>query len=354
MAAYGRFDFLWRVLPLTFSAFGLLAPQTICAAERNWCEVLSIQGRSSLPLIASTLRERQNQPPSPLPRVHTEGTLPHQGIYDESIAAKKDLPVMLDAALAWHITADVAWLAMAQQYLLAWVETYQPSYNPIDETGFDALIDTYAIIRDTFSSTERARITQFLERWAQGYLRSIDEQNQSKIWINNWQSHRVKLLTLIATALDDHTLFEAARTLFQKQLTVNIAKTGETEDFEDRDALHYVVYDLQPLVQAALAAQRRGEDWYHWTTPDGASLEKAVAWLTPYVSGQKNHEEFVNTHVRFDLIRLHAGEKGFSGLFDPHVAAPLYWFASLLDPTLGPLAKGLSNTPPPFVALCGL
>ncbi|MCP9320619.1 hypothetical protein KBX73_12705 [Acetobacter persici] len=90
---------------------------------------------------------------------------------------------------------------------------------------------------------------------------------------------------------DNHMLFEEIRSLFQKQGAINIAKTGE---------------------------------------------------------------EFVNTHVRFDLIRLHAGEKGFSGLFDPYVAAPLYWFASLLDPTLGALARCLSDMPPDSAALYGL
>ncbi|WP_042063084.1 alginate lyase family protein, partial [Acidomonas methanolica] len=74
----------------------------------------------------------------------------------------------------------------------------------------------------------------------------------------------VKLVTMMAVALDDTLLFDAARTLFRAQIAANIAPDGETLDFRERDALHYVVYDLQPMVQAALAARTRGEDWYRW------------------------------------------------------------------------------------------
>lgn len=305
-------------------------------------------------MVLAALRFRQDQPPSPLPHVHTEGILPHQGIYDASMAAKKDLPIMQDAALAWRVTGEANWLALARRYLMGWVGTYRPGYNPIDETGFDTLIETYAIIKDVLPEQERAHVHQFLEDWAHGYLQSIDERNHRTIWVNNWQSHRVKLVTLMAVALDDPELFNAARQLFQRQIAANINPNGETQDFGDRDALHYVVYDLQPLVQAALAAQRRGEDWYHWRTAEDASLEKAVAWLTPYVSEERTHEEFVHSHVRFDAMRAQAGLKGFTGLFDPHAAAALYWLASRVDPALEPLARSLSSKPPLSVSMCGL
>ncbi|UNA37238.1 alginate lyase family protein [Klebsiella variicola subsp. variicola] len=93
-------------------------------------------------------------------------------------------------------------------------------------------------------------------------------------WYSNWQSHRIKLITLIAVATDNDHLFKESRRLFQKQIEENMNSEGEVVDFKQRDAIHYVVYDLQPLLQAALAALSRGEDWYHWTAPNNASLEK--------------------------------------------------------------------------------
>ncbi len=73
----------------------------------------------------------------PLAKLHTEGTLPHEGIYDESVEAEKDLGLMRDAALAWRATGDERYLRLVDRFLFAWVTTYQPSFNPIDETNFE-------------------------------------------------------------------------------------------------------------------------------------------------------------------------------------------------------------------------
>ena len=290
--------------------------------------------------------------PSPVIRVHTEGELPHQGIRDQSIKAEKDLRIMLVSAVAWHSGAGEAWLNTAQRYLLAWVNTYQPGFNPIDETPFDQLIQTYAMIKPTLSIQQRSAINSYLTRWAKEYIRQMNSAPNKGTWLNNWQSHRVKLVTLMALATDNDALFSDARQLFQKQVATNIDSSGETLDFRQRDALHYVVYDLQPLLQAALAAQKKGEDWYHWQAPTGASLAKGISWLTPYVNGEKTHNEFIHSTVKFDAIRKQHGIKGFTGLFEPQVARDLYWAAAQFDPSLKPIAQQLSATPPLFMAWC--
>ncbi|MFX5817457.1 alginate lyase family protein, partial [Acinetobacter baumannii] len=76
-----------------------------------------------------------------------------------------------------------------------------------------------------------------------------------------WNSHRVKLAVLAAAALQDDRLWGRARQAFDAQVARNIRADGSTLDMEERDALHYVVYDLEPLVRAAQVAQGRGEQW---------------------------------------------------------------------------------------------
>jgi hypothetical protein len=210
-------------------------------------------------------------------------------------------------------------------------------------------------IGDGLPAADRERITAWLDRWGWDYTDSIDRlaRPTHTIWINNWQSHRVKLITIIAAATDDERLFKNARRLFRRQIAFNVHPDGETLDFYQRDALHYVVYDLDPLLRAALVARRYGgEDWYRWETPGHASLARAVAWLTPYGSGRKTHDEFVHSQVDFDAQRAAAGVKGFKGLFDAHDAAETYWLASRFDPALEPLARSL-GAEPDYLALCG-
>ena len=293
--------------------------------------------------------------PHPLARVHTEGTLPHMGIRDQSLTAERDWPVMLHAALAWRAGVNERTFATARLFLLGWVDSYTPDLNPIDETNLDALIDTYAIVGNRLNGDERQRISMWLRKWGWDYVGSIDRApKEGGVWTNNWQSHRVKLVTMIAAATDDNALFDQARRLFRRQVAVNLLRDGQVMDFAERDALHYVVYDLEPLLRAALAARAyTGEDWYRWEAPSQASVARSVTWLTPYATGARTHEEFVHSKVAFDAQRAAAGVEGFTGAFDVKDAATTYWSASLFDPTLRAVAEKLDPDPPPFVALCG-
>ncbi len=285
--------------------------------------------------------------PHAVARVHVEGTLPHEGIYDDSLEAKRDWWNARDLAVAGYLTGDSRYSDAAEALLAAWLAVYGVSLNPIDETDMDGLMIAY----DLLPASARARLSdgmgRYLKAMAVGYLRAA-EQNHFQAFkggsaINNWQSHRVKLATLAAFALQDAALIARARAAFVAQLGDNIRQDGSTLDFEQRDAVHYVTFDLEPLCLAALAAKTHGEDWYHLTGASGVGLAAALDWLQPYADGSKSHEEFVHSSVKFDAIRANAGIKGFNGPFDPKVAAGVYAYASHLDRRYGDLAKALGS-----------
>lgn len=351
---------LWTIALLT-AALPLSGLPVSASAQTapNWCPVGAADGKDALPALIRELQPKLDSQPAPLAHVHTEGTLPHKGIRDESIQAERDWPVMRNAALAWRAGAGDAYLTLATRYFNAWVQVYQPDLNPIDETNLDQLIETYAIIAPTLKPEDRARADQFLHTWGKDYVEAIDAHKvvspspQATTWNNNWQSHRVKLVTMMAVALNDDELFHAAKRLFQAQIAANMHGDGEVIDFEERDAMHYVIYDLEPLAQAALAARVRGEDWYDYQAPGGASLAKGFAWLYPYANGDTPHEEFVHSKVIFDAQRAAAGEKGYSGPFDVATAGNVMWLGATLDPKYRPVAEKLRPTPPAWLAMCG-
>jgi len=323
------------------------------AAGQTWCTVPIEQARAVLASKSFDLPPIDASPHA-LANVHTGG-IAHRGNWDEVHAAAHDRTLMLRAALAWRAGAGVGQHDVARRLLIAWTDTYRPTLDPIDETRFDDLIETFAILKGKLSAAERTRSAAWLDNWGWAYVDSIKRlaQPDHSIWINNWQSHRIKLITMIAAATADGRLFDEARRLFRLQIAANMRADGETLDFAVRDALHYVVYDLEPLLRAALIARDfAGEDWYHWETADHASLARAVAWLTPYASGERGHEEFVHSQVDFDAERAAAGMKGYKGQFDVHDAASLYWLASRFDASLGPLANSL-GLEPEYLAMCG-
>jgi hypothetical protein len=339
---------------------GLLAyTLPFSATAAPWCSVSATDAAAVLPSVTQRLTPLLDSTPKPMAHIHTEGTLPHQGIRDESIEAKKQLPIMRDAAFAWRAGAGEAYFQLAQRYLNAWVSVYQPNFNPIDETNFDALIETYAVIAPKMDAKSKAAADTFLRAWAKGYIASIEARKivsvspQATTWDNNWQSHRIKLITMIAVALDDPALFADARRLFQAQVQANIKPNGETIDFAERDALHYVIYGVEPLGQATLAARLKGEDWFNYQAPSGSSVARVFVWMKPYATGEKPHEEFKNSKVLFDRQRFEAGQKEYSGPFEPKSAGNVYWLASVFDPAYLALAQQLKPEPPTYLSMCG-
>lgn len=279
---------------------------TPAGPARDWCSVSPAEsGDPAAVKLIARATQRLVQTPHPLPRLHTEGTLPHQGIYDESVNAQRDFPLMRDAALAWRLTGDKRFAEQVDTFLHAWVGTYVPSFNPIDETKFDALIQAYTLARDGLTPSTRDEAQRFLRTLAEGYIARTDGAKRplSTTWINNWQSHRIKIMAMASAALGDRALIAQTHRLFLQQLANNVRPDGSVEDFEDRDALHYVVYDLEPLTMAAIAVQPFSQNWLNARTPNGASLSAAIDWLTPYADGSRTHEEYVHSHVPFDKTR---------------------------------------------------
>ncbi len=301
----------------TTGSFAIIPPEV---AARLPEQIATMEARAILGLADAGL----TQAPRALPRVHTEGTLPHQGIWDQSLDAEKDWLMMLNLGLAYRLTGDRRYLDAEDRLLNAWLGIYRVSFNPIDETNMDQIILAYDLSRSGLPQTTRDKMSSFLREMATGYLDRIDQQIiNHKENRANWQSHRIKLIVLASYALGDEGLIGRAEKAFKRQVAVNIRPDGSVEDFTTRDALHYVTYDLEPLSMAALAAKGHGHDWFH--EPAGApSVALAVDWLVPFALGQKTHEEFVRSKVKFDAIRAQAGIKGYSGIWDPAHSIYLY------------------------------
>lgn len=179
---------------------------------------------------------------------------------------------------------------------------------------------------------------RFIRQLGEGYLSRMehDFKPSDSRWINNWNSHRVKLVTLAAAALDDKAMWARSRTQFIAHLGRNLRKDGSTLDFEERDAIHYVVYDLEPLTRAVLAAHLRGENWLGLKGSTNASVADALDWLAPYAKGDKTHEEFVHSRVKFDYQRRDVGLSGYSEL-----SSNLYAMAAILDPKYAAISQQL-------------
>lgn len=290
--------------------------------------------------IVARARAALDRPPAPLPRLHTEGTLPGKGIRDASIAAKRDHPIALDLALAWKLTGEPRYRDAAARYLTAWATTYRSEWNPIDDTGFDVLALAYDLVEPDLAPAQRVPIDRFWRAMAEGYLAAMAAGPRNAH--TNWQSHRIKLATMAAFQTGDAALIARAHAAFRRQLAANLRPDGSTFDFEERDALHYVTYNLDPLLMAAIAARAHGANWYAETAPSGASLPRSLAWLATFATGQRRHVEFARSKIAFDRARAAAGQAEYAPhAWDPANAVNTFALASVVDPAFVPLRDDL-------------
>ena len=302
----------------------------------------SLSTSPTTPTRAAALRAADrvlSRVPKAMARVHVEGTLPGQGIYDASLEALKDLPAARDLALAARLTGEARYDDAAARLIRAWVETYKVSFNPIDETAFHQLFVAWDLLAESHRAGMAEAYGRMLHAFSRGYL---DNPRRGATATNNWNSHRVMLIALAAFALGEPGLVEQARAAYAAQLRANIRADGSTIDFEARDAIRYVVFDLEPLATVELAARQHGQDWRG--DADGA-LIRAIAWLSPYAAGARTHLEFEKTTIAFDLTRRDAGVPGFGGPFDPKKARTAMALAARLDERFIPVARALRSEP---------
>ncbi|MBD8872932.1 alginate lyase family protein [Rhodanobacter sp. DHB23] len=318
-------------------------------APRWWCPLATPSPAHANDAVVTDALAHLHDQPQPMAHLHTQGLLPHQGIHDASTAAERDWPLALRAAVAWRLSGKPELLQQVTRYLDAWATTYQPDFNPIDETNLAELFQAYVLTRDALPASTRDAMAVLIRRIAEGYLTRLRAKVGSTYIndINNWQSHRIKLLAISAAALGDPQLVEAARERLMLQVAANIRPDGSTVDFAQRDALHYVTYDLEPLVQAALALSPYGKDnLLEARSATGSSLAAALDWLAPWAKGQRTHQEFVHTSEPFDVERQKAGLKGYGGTWDPRNSSALYAQAAVLLPKYRALAEQLGDAPP--------
>lgn len=272
-------------------------------------------------------------------QVRTGGLLDGEDGRAESQQAQEDWRQARLQALAWRLSGEAAYLDNARKLALAWSGSYQPSFSPVDETELASLLMGVDLIEERLNTGEREQLQAFGRTLATGYLSDPIKVGGPSTARNNWHSHRIKIGTAGAYLSGDAALVARAKERFLAHVPRNIGEGGVPFDFEQRDALHYTTYSLEPLLTAALMAKNHGDDWFG--AAGAQRLKQALAWLVPYAQGRKMHEEFAKSAVPFDRKRVAAGQKGFTGNWDRTGAANVYLLASRFDGAYAPLAREL-------------
>jgi Alginate lyase len=287
--------------------------------------------------------------PHPIDTIRTEGLLQGDPKKTATQQALRDMPRIYALALMCRMGKGQPYLTQLTRYLMAWATTNHSRGDPIDDTNLDPVIEAYDMVKEMLSPGDHTTIRNWLKATADMELSAPFNRPGRATSYNNWHSHRLKIVGEIAFAIGDTALQGYTVRGIRDQIARNLNADGSSSDFVARDALHYHVYDLEPLLTLAIVLQRAtGVNYYTYVSPTGTSIKKSVDWLLPYLTGEKTHGEFVNSTVEFDRQRAKNGEAAYKAgtLFDPKNGIPTLLLASYFDtdPVLMPLARKLSGS----------
>jgi hypothetical protein len=182
------------------------------------------------------------------------------------------------------------------------------------------MLTAYDLVRGNVSADAKTQIDAWVKSVYEAELNSPSARPGKTTGFNNWNSHRIKTMTLAAFVLHNTDFMQPVYPILEKQIADDLNADGTSFDFIERDALHYHTYTLEPLLRACMVIYRAtGKNYFTYESPKKASIQKSVDFLVPFVTGAKTHPEFVNSRVNFDKARAANHEKGYIAgtLFEP-------------------------------------
>jgi hypothetical protein len=208
-------------------------------------------------------------------------------------------------SVAWSLTHNTAYAARAGDWLRAWFVDPKTNMTPnleysqvhlgrnnnhgnnagvLDGRGFSNLIDALRILRgsEALSSEDDKVINAWFKSYYAWLMTSplgIGEHNAT----NNHGSWFLVQAISIARYLGDNQGARALALEDKKRIENQIEPDGKQPlELERTDGLSYSIFNLEAQLYVAQLSKPLGVDLWHYTSPRGGSLSKALEFLKLY------------------------------------------------------------------------
>ncbi|WEK20338.1 MAG: alginate lyase family protein [Candidatus Pedobacter colombiensis] len=288
-----------------------------------------------------------NETPQPIDTIQSEGLLKGNPKKTATANALRDVGKMYALAICYRVEHKKSYLESLASYLTAWATNNTSRGNPINDTNLEDAIVAYDLVKTYLQPKDNALTVKWLDQIANAAITMHSKSLKKETSYNNWRSHQLKIVGLIAYAIDHAGYKKYVAEHLKEQLEKNLYANGSGVDFKLRDALHYHVYDLEPLLRLAIVLKRAtGVNVYSAVSASGSSIQKSVEWLLPYVTGEKTHAEYVNSTVKFDQARAQNGESAYKAgnLWNPKSGLKVMALAAYFDPQYNSTIKAVTGT----------
>ena len=290
--------------------------------------------------VLEVAEQRLGNPVAVVATIQREGILSTDPRYRASDAALKSI----DDIYTWAMCARVAAVTLAArcaqragESLDSWSSTYRSMGNPINDNYLIPMIQAVDLACPIASSERCARWrTWVLDLASRGDDFYATVKPTDGRFANNWASWRLLIRGTAGAVAGDEALVASTRQLVAAHVARNLRSDGSSIDFSERDALHYHVYDVEPLTELVLFVPSAVDA----TTAE--AIGSGVMFLRPFALGEQTHIEFARTTVAFDIRRKQAGDPVFANMsWNPKEARQLLRLARTRFPAVRPWTESL-------------
>ena len=237
----------------------------------------------------------------------------HDGQHNPDVAKVTDRhglhassEALLELSLAWYLTGNTAYADQAELVARTWYLNAATAMNPsmahaqsqgpcgngtatgiIEAAGYltDALDGLSILALDTRASGWSAADQAGMKAWLTKYVTFLKTSSQGKaenVATNNHGSWFDATLSSIYLYLGDTESAKTLVTASRKRMDSQMESDGRMlEELARETSWHYENYGAAAFCRIAGVAKKVGVDIWGYTTPKGATLAKAIAYMIP-------------------------------------------------------------------------
>jgi len=248
--------------------------------------------------------------PNGLPYIYKDGqTNPNWSTYGDMDNIKTMATAVHKLVKAYRFTHQEVYAKKAAEFLRVWFLNPATRMNPNARCGesdpgkqegapggvmytmdLDNLVDDIAALEQSPSWTQDEK--QRLHAWFKQFLTWLLEDKialkESANQNNHGSWYDVEVVS-IALYLGDNAL---AKTVLEQSKQKRIASMIEPDGSQPAElkrtrALGYTLFSVASFIRLAAFGEKVGVDLWHYETPDGRSIRKAIDFLLPYMDEKR-------------------------------------------------------------------
>jgi hypothetical protein len=219
---------------------------------------------------------------------------------------------ILNLALSYFYTDNNLYAEKAVQFLKTWFINEDTKMNPnlnyaqgvkgknngqsggiIDSTGMILLTDAIKLL-DTYNGYDaktRAGVNAWLSDYLKWLTESVNGKKESEA-VNNhgtWYDAQTASISLLLNKKE--AAVRIIKNAFEKRMPDQFEPNGmQPYELKRTKGLSYSIYNLRPWFYLASIAGNLGMDYWHYESKDSKSIKKALDYLIPYLSKEKEFE----------------------------------------------------------------